>query len=90
MADREWDSSSEDVEVTDPNEELGVYAIHEFIGVITLDLEYRMKHIARRIFNAESFSNVAQVIEQIIAVDPIVPDPLPHDADLVHMRQHLE
>ena len=90
MADRGWDSDSDDIEVrADPNEELGVEAIHEFILVIGFDVRDRLHRLSVRVFRSGS-SNHLPVASAFLALDPTVLDPLPNDADLAHMRQHLE
>ena len=91
MADRGWDSDSDDVDVRmDPNEELGVNAIHEFIRLIGFDVGDRLHRLSVRVFRSVPSNHLAPVASAFLALDPTVLDPLPNDADLAHMRQHLE
>ena len=90
MVDRGWDSDSDDIEVrTDPNEELGVEAIHEFILVLGVDVRERLHRLSVRVFRSAPSSHLAKVASAIFGLDTTVLE-LPHDADLAHMRQHLE
>ena len=74
----------------DPNEELGVNAIHEFIRLIGFDVGDRLHRLSVRVFRSVPSNHLAPVASAFLALDPTVLDPLPNDADLAHMRQHLE